>query len=235
MNKGFKIAGVATLLLSTWATVEAIPLYYTVSGSISQYHQNDEAGIMQEMGFSTGDKVSYTFLIDIDSTITSSWSTMRYNYFDVSLISGSVFGSDNTVPGSVNQGAAPWSGFGRTNYVNASNQHYEGESYYGETSIVGYAPNGLITLINEEEYFLNGEVTQLQPGDFFSAYNYTLLYNEAGQYSRFEVDTLRIASISSEYSASTSVPEPGVLWLFGAGLAGIVYNRSKKQKMAKAM
>lgn len=128
MDKNIRITALTILLLSSWTTAQAIPLYYTVSGGISQYGQNDASGIMQDMGLSTGDNVSYTFLIDLDSDITSSWSPQRYNNFDVTLVSGSVFDSDNVFPDGVVPGT-PWSGHGDTYYQNAENQHFQGESY----------------------------------------------------------------------------------------------------------
>jgi hypothetical protein len=226
VDKNIRITALTILLLSSWTTAQAIPLYYTVSGGISQYGQNDASGIMQDMGLSTGDNVSYTFLIDLDSDITSSWKRLSTNYFDVTLVSGSVFDSDRVIPDGVVPGA-PWSGHGATYYTNAANEHYPGEYYWGETEITGYAPTGYVSMLNYDDIFLTGEVTQLQPGDLFSAYNHTRIYNEQGDFSRFEVDTLRIVSITSENPAS-SVPEPGVAWLFGAGLIGLVSRRLKK-------
>ncbi|MET0028318.1 MAG: PEP-CTERM sorting domain-containing protein [Candidatus Thiodiazotropha sp.] len=224
MNKGIKLAGLSALLFTLGTTAQAIPLYYTVSGSISAYGQNDRAGVMQEMGLATGDQVSYTFLIDLDSQITSTWTARTNNQFDVSLVASSVFDSDVMAPEGTLRGD-PWTGSGSTYYQNAAGQHYPGEPYYGETDITGYAPNGYISLINERDYFLTGALTQLQPGDFFSAYNHTMLYNESGNAARFEVTTLTVESVSSENPVS-HVPEPGVAWLMGVGLLGVLTRRT---------
>jgi hypothetical protein len=217
-----RLAGISALLLLIIITAHAIPLYYTVSGAISTYKLNDEAGILQDMGLSSGDTVSYTFLIDLDSQITSSWSSIITNHFDVSLISGSVFGSRNVPNGTVH--GDPWTGHGYNNYSYAANQYYPGQPYYGETQIDGFAPDGYIYLTNEMDYFLTGEVTQLQPGDFFSSFNYTVLYNENGEQSRFEIDQLTIDSVSPINTVS-GVPEPGVVWLFGVGLITVLSRR----------
>jgi hypothetical protein len=227
MKPSIKLASISALLLFMISTAQAIPLYYTVSGTISAYGQHDSAGILQDMGLSTGDAVSYTFLIDLDSQISSSWSHLAYNHFDVSLISGSVFGSDRNVPDST-VGGAPWTGSGLTYYQNAANQYYPGQSYFGETTITGYAPDGYVSLINEQDIFLTGEVTQLQPGDFFSAYNHTILYDENGHQSRFEVNQLIVESVSAGNTIA-GVPEPGVVWLFGIGLLTLLSRRYIKQ------
>jgi hypothetical protein len=236
MIKGIKIAGLATLLFSTCNIVEAIPLYYTISGNISSSGQSDTAGMMQDMGLASGDTVSYTFLIDLDSEITSTWSSLSNNNFDAALVSSNIFGNAPIADGELYP-AAPWGGGGSTQITNFANQHYQGEAFYGETVLAGFAPNASIQIHNEASYFADGTITQLQPGDFFSAYNSTYLYDGKGGGSHFSVDNFRIDSVSEENPATTtatttatatataSVPEPGLLWLFGVGMIGLATRR----------
>jgi hypothetical protein len=230
MKNTIKIAGISTLLLSAWGTqLEATPLYYTVSGDISAYGIHDNAGIMQEMGLSVGDNVSYTLLIDpYDGDHPHPWEGFSTNHFRVELVSGSVFGVRDITPANPD---APWGGSGVTQVTNATNQHYEGEAFYGENQISGYAPDGAVRIESYYDYFETGRLEQLLPGDSIGGYNTIWLYGEDGSYSTFQQSGVYIESVSQE-APTSSVPEPGVLWLFSLGLLGIGTSRLRKKQSA---
>jgi hypothetical protein len=227
MKNGFKHASLSVflsaMLLGSWSVAQAVPLYYEVSGKINeQTFFWDREGLIPEMGFSVGDRISFTFLIDLDSDITSTW-TQWYGHtysFDMALVSSNVFGSAPIAEGELYP-EDPWGGVGSTQ-INDLNAGF----IPAATRIYGYSPTGLVQIDNYDRIFADGLISEFQPGDRFSHEAYVRLFGDNGNDSYLYVDNFYIDSVSAE-RPTTSVSEPGVIWLFSVGMLGMAIRRVK--------
>ncbi|MEJ2622155.1 MAG: PEP-CTERM sorting domain-containing protein [Candidatus Thiodiazotropha sp.] len=230
-------------------SVQAIPLYYTFEGTVSDYPVYDDSGILGDIGLSSGDAVSLSFMIDRDlqGTFRSSSGVVEghkdnppigvTNYmfqedFYVELVESTVFDLvQGLYPDRGND--EPWSGSGSATsfYRNGMLEEGMGGS---EVSLLAGSDS-----IGHYHLYINSDLSKWEIGSTVSLDNRTVLNGGlAGETSSFR-SGLTLTAISNTNPAANSditlvsgdsdseggmphsVPEPSTFLLMGIGLIGL--------------
>jgi hypothetical protein len=202
-------------------SAQANPLYYTFEGSVSNYPVYDDSGILGDIGLSSGDTVSLSFMIDRDlqGTFRSSSGTVEghkdnppsgvTNYmfqenFYVELVESTVF---DLVQGLYPDRGddEPWSGSGSATSFYRDGMLEEGMGG-SEVSLLAGSDS-----IGHHLLYINSDLSKWEIGSTVSMDNRTVLNGGlAGETSSFRSD-LTLTAISNTNPAST----PGITLVSG--------------------
>ena len=216
------------IMLGVSGTVNAVPMYYTFEGLVSEI-TSDNAGIISDAGLIEGSPVTYTFLVDFDAD--GSWTDIDGNkhiisddeangldFFYTDYISGSALKAEEG-------GTHPYDTYATSTEWAAENNIGLDDSSFGEGYLWGNSDDdslliGFDWLSTGHLYTSSSLVSNWVVGTEVPAINQA--YAIDGSFSELYAK-LTLTKISP-------IPEPTTMLLLGSGLIGLAGFRKRFRK-----